>query len=841
MMKVDGVEVPASGSLLDACRAAGAEVTSPCHHPLVEPAGHCRGCVVEADGRLVAACTTPATDGVEVRTTSDILTTYRRDLSALSPPGPDVVDTSHRYLRIDLRHCILCRLCVRACAEVQAQFVFAVEGRGADARIGWGGGRFADSACVSCGLCVQVCPTDALTDVDRGAKALAGDTAAVRTTCSFCGVGCQLDVVAREEAVGWIDGADAAVNRGHLCAKGRYAHGWVRHPDRLDGPLLRRGDSLEPVSWEDALAAVGTAFAARRGKLAALSSSRCTNEENYLVQKWFRAGLGTHNVDCCARVCHAPTATGMQRAFGTGAATNSLTDIALADVLLVAGSNATEAHPVTGARIVQAALAGAHLIVIDPRRTRLAQIADVHLQLRPGTNVALLNSLAAVLVEERFVDMDFVRTRTSGWEGFADFIAPYGPERMESVTGVCADTVRRAARLYGAAARGLAIHGLGLTEHFQGSESVMTLCNLALLTGNLGRPGVGINPLRGQNNVQGAADMGCQPNLMTGYADPDDPAVRAHFAEQWGRPVPTEPGLTLPRMYQAALRGDIRGLYILGEDVVQTDPTEGHTIAALNRLDILVVQELFLSETARLADVVLPGASFLEKDGTFTNGERRVQRVRKVLEPRGARADWEIIVDLMGATGYPQQYGSPAEIMDEIARVAPMKFGGVSYTRLDDDGLQWPVPEPGHPGTSILHTGATGLRINHVPFVPSPSLAIPSDMLLITGRVLEHYNSGSMTRRSGNVDLRPCDELEMHPKDAEKRGVATGDAVVVESSFGQAHAVVRVTDRVAPGTAFLPFHFPETHTNAVTTDVLDRLADCPEYKLTPVAISKSGR
>ncbi len=874
MLTVDGRAAPSAGTILDACRAASADVPDLCHDGRVGDGGHCRACIVEVDGRCVAACTTPAREGAVVRTDTERLVHYRRDLAELvlseSRPGGRAAETlramggtgerygrapaaaatrdaSHPLLRLDLGACILCRLCTRACDEVQGQFVFAVEGRGASTRIAWGGGSFAETDCVACGACASACPTGAISDADR--EAATPDPGlperVVRTTCSYCGVGCQLDVHVAGDRVARVEGAPSPVNRGHLCVKGRYAHGVARHPDRLTSPLLRRGGELVPVSWEEAIAFVADGFGRLRGKVAGLASSRCTNEENYLLQKWFRAGLGTHDVDCCARVCHAPSATGLRESFGTGAATNSLADIEIADAFLVAGSNTLESHPVTGARIRQRVLRGARLVVIDPRRTELAALADVHLQLRPGTNVPLLNSLACALLEAGLADGAFLEARTEGFEAWAQSVASFRPEEMEPVTGVPAADVRRAARIYGEAERPMQAHGLGMTEHFQGSEAVMALANLALAAGAVGREGTGVNPLRGQNNVQGAADMGCQPDLLTGYGDPRDPSVRARFEAVWGRPLPVAAGRTIPRMWEAARAGELRGMFILGEDVAQTDPDSTRVAEALRALDLLVVQELFLSETARFAHVVLPGASFLEKEGTFTNGERRIQRIRRALAPPGeARADWRILCDLMAATGLPQPFEEPAQVFDEIARLAP-QFAGVTHARLGDEGLQWPVPTDRHPGTAVLHRESFPRgrgRFVPIEWIPSPSLAGAGDaLLLVTGRALEHYNSGTMTRRSATLALRRGDELEIHPADAERRGIRTGDAVSVRSRFGEARASARVTDRVAPGTLFLTFHFPETGTNRVTTDVLDRKSDCPEYKLTPCHVERVGR
>jgi formate dehydrogenase major subunit len=864
MITIDGRQVDARGSVLDACRAAEAHVPAFCADDRLTPGGHCRSCLVSMDGRMVAACTTPARDGAAVETDSARIAAYRRDLGELmisesSPRGSvgavldawgvdgsrygrarprHARDETHPYLRLDMDACILCRRCVRACEQVQGQFVYAVAGRGHTSHLTWSAEAFVDTACVSCGACVSACPTGAIGDRDRDRTGGADRT--VRTTCGYCGVGCQLDVAATDDAIARIDGARSPVNHQHLCVKGRYAHSFTRHPDRLTQPLIRRGDRLEPATWDDAIALIAERFAELRGRVAGLSSSRCTNEENYLFQKWMRGGLGTNDVDCCARVCHAPTAAGMRMSFGTGAATNSLADIERADLLLVVGANATEGHPVTGARLKQAALHGAKQIVIDPRRTELAAMADLHLRLRAGTNVPLLNSLASAIVEGGFVDRAFIDARVEGWTTFEEFIAAQTPERWAPVTGVPAATVREAARLYGEAARPLMTHGLGVTEHYQGSEAVRLLCNLALLRGAIGREGVGVNPLRGQNNVQGAADMGCQPDALTGYAPVADAAARARFEAVWGREIPFTPGRILPDMYDAARRREVRGLFIFGEDVLQSDPDLHRTREALEALDFLVVQELFLSETARRAHVVLPGASFLEKDGTFTNGERRVQRVRKVIDPPGdAHADWEILCVLMAATGYPQQFRHPSEIMDEIARVNPA-FAGISYDRLDTGGLQWPVPaESG--GTPILHASrfprpGDRAELACVEFVPSPTPA--GALTLITGRILEHYNAGTMTRRTPNLALVTEDWLEIHPSDATRRGIAQADPVRITSVQGTARARARVTDRVAPGTLFLTFHFPETEANAVTTDVRDRVSGCPEYKLTGVEVER---
>lgn len=867
-LTVDGRRVPAKGTLLHSCQDAGADVPYFCHDESVSSGGHCRSCIVEMDGRPVAACTTAAQAGAVVHTDSERIRVYRRDLGELmlaesSPGGPVATrlaswgatggryratprpapsDSSHVYLRFDLNACIKCRLCESTCDQVQGQFVYGFHGRGEGTRLDWGATPFSDTPCVSCGACAAICPTGAISDRDRQKSTPVRGT--VRTTCGYCGVGCQLDVhVDVTDSVHHIDGAaDSPVNAGHLCVKGRYAHAFSRHPERLNSPLIRKAGVLVPASWDEAIATVAAEFGRLRGRVGGLSSARCTNEENYLLQKWMRAGLGTNDVDCCARVCHGPSAVGMRRVFGTGAATNSLADLDVTDCLLVSGSNTTEAHPVSGARIRARVLqGGAKLVVIDPRRTELARLADVHLALRPGTNVPLLHSLAYALIQLGLVDHAFVQGRTEGFGSYVEFLRPFAPELAASITGVPARLVWEAARLYGTAKCPMQAHGLGMTEHFQGSESVMLLCNLALLVGAIGRRGVGVNPLRGQNNVQGAADMGCQPDFLTGYQPVSDSAVRNRIESIWGRPVPPSPGRTIPQMYEAIVAGEIGGLFILGEDVVQTDPA-CHVNGALDKLSFLVVQELFLTDTAKRADVVLPGASFLEKEGTFTNGERRVQRVRPALAPvSGSRPDWRILLDLMAATGLPQDFASPTDVLAEIAKVAPL-FAGLSAQRLDGDGLQWPVPHATHTGTTVLHRDSFHVgraQFAEIPFVPSPSLdadVAKWPLRLVTGRRLEHYNCGSMTRRSPNLDLAPHDALQICAEDAVHFGLRDGELAQIESPWGAAIAAVAVTSDVAKGTCFLTFHFAGTSTNNLISPVLDRLADCPEYKLTPVRV-----
>jgi formate dehydrogenase alpha subunit len=893
---VDGVDVElrAGDTLLDLTRRAGAAVPTLCFVEGLPPEGGCRLCLVEVDGhaRPLAACHTEASPGMRVRTGGSALDSLRRDVlalyldhdgvggfrgparpgpfrdlleryglaagapSAAAPPAPRV-DASHPYLRFDASLCITCRRCVHACAEVQGQFVYGIQGRGAATRLLFGPSeRFADSPCVACGACVDACPTGAIGDVDRPPAAgvePAGPAAApaepsTETVCGYCGVGCRIRVTAREGRVVRIDGVrDASVNRGQLCAKGRYAHAYHRSPARLTTPLLRSDGELRPVSWKEAIA-----FAARRLRevrgahgaraLAVLTSSRSTNEAAYLFQKLFRSVLGTNNVDCCARVCHSSSAHALSAQTGTSAATASYADIERARCVVLAGSNATEAHPVVGARIKQAVLGGVPLIVIDPRRIELAAYATLHLQLRPGTNVPLFNALAKVLLEAERVDDAYVAERVEGYAELRAFLGAFSLEEAAAVSGVPPGLIREAAELLGRRAPALFVHGLGLSELAQGTASVMALGNLAMLTGSIGREGAGMLTLRGQNNVQGNADMGAMPDQVTGYQRVDDPSVGERFAALWGAAPPAEPGLTIPEMLDAALRGRLRAMWVQGEDVVQSDPNETHVREALARLDLLVVQELFLSETARIADLVLPAAGALEQEGTFTNAERRIQLVRPSVPPPGlALPDWEVAQRLALALGADWSYTSAAQVMDEIALAAPRLFGGVSHARVSGDGLQWPCPRGDHPGTATVH--ADGFlrgrgRLVAVDYEASPEHGAPGyPLLLVTGRVLHHYNVGTMTRRTPQSELAPEDVLEIHPADATTAGIGDGARAVLESRWGSTVVRTRHSRRVPPGTLFLSFHFPETHANRVTGPARDPASHCPQYKATGVRVS----
>jgi formate dehydrogenase alpha subunit len=883
--RIDGQDVDfAPGeTILAVARRGGAAIPTLCYADGLPPEGGCRLCLVEIEGagRPVAACHTPLAPGMNVRTESAALERLRRELLDLYlsslPPGtlsPDPAgnelerllarfglgassyghaharsepDASHPYLRFERDRCITCRRCVAACEDVQGRFVYGVEGRGAEARLVFGPEEsFAASECVACGACVDRCPTGALYDRDRerdGARA----ARVTRSTCGYCGVGCAVEIESDGERVLRIHGvAESPVNRGQLCAKGRYAHDYHRAHDRLTTPLLRQGADWIPISWEEACAWLARRLREIRAAhgpdaLGAFTSSRSTNEAAYLLQKLFRVTLGTNNVDCCARVCHSSTAEALRRVTGTGAATASYADIEHARCIVVAGANASEAHPVIGARIVQAVRRGAQLLVIDPRRIELVDWADAWLRPVPGTNVALFNALAKRLLELGLHDASYVAERTEGIDELRALLAEHTLAQAARTCGVAADAIERAARLLGGAGPLLFVHGLGLSELSQGTGSVMALANLAMLTGSIGRPGAGLLPLRGQNNVQGNADMGGMPDRVTGYQRVDDPALRSRLLALWGAAPPAEPGLTIPEMLDAAASGALRALWIQGEDVAQSDPDQTRVLAALERLDLLVVQELFFSETARFAHLLLPAAGALEQDGTFTNAERRIQLVRRSVAPPGAaRPDWEAIADVARALGAPWSYASAADVMDEIARVAPELFGGVSHARLEPHGLQWPCPSPDHPGTPTLHAGGflrgRG-RLVAVEHVASPEHDVPGfPYLLITGRVLQHYNVGTMTRRTPNLALAACDLLEISPADARREGVEDGAWVGVESRWGACRARACLTPRVADGNLFLSFHFPETHTNRVTGPQTDPISRCPEYKVTAVRL-----
>ena len=875
-------ELPDGQSILNALRTVGVHVPTLCHDDRLVPVGACRLCVVRTSDsdHPVPACTTQLRDGMEIETdTADlqhirdsILEMLVRDYPAAAiesfPDKPfhrlirergltdaaarghqrlDSVDSSHPHLRIDMTRCIDCYRCVRICDEVQGQSVWHVRGRGHDTRIQSDGPTLLDSSCVSCGACADTCPTGAIED--RAVSALSPPAEWSRTVCPYCGVGCELAVGTRSGRIVSVKPIlDAPVNKGHLCVKGRYAFGFVSAPDRVTAPMVRSGDTWRHVSWNEARTLVAERLRDLIGRhgpdsVGILGSARATNEDNYIAQKFARTVVGTNNVDCCARVCHAPSAAALKRVLGAGLATNSFNDIEVARTILVCGANPTESHPVIGARIKQAARRGARLVVIDPRRIELADYADCHLAIRPGTNVPLLNAMAHTILSEGLGDRAFIEQRVSDSDEFARFIEQWNPERAAAICGVDPELIRRAARLYATESPAMSVHGLGITEHVQGTDGVIALINLALLTGNVGRPGAGINPLRGQNNVQGSAHMGCDPAVLPG-STPLEEGRRA-FERHWGASLPSTRGRNLLEMMDAARAGQLKGLWTIGYDVLLTNPNVAETARALQSLDLVIVQDMFLTDTARrVASVFLPACSSFEKDGTFMNAERRIQRVRAALAPVGSsRPDWQIMCEVaraMGARGF--EYPGPEAIWNEVRALCD-GARGMTYARLDHGGLQWPCPSEDHPGTSLLHrdTFPIGARaqLHAVEYRPTPEEATPSfPFRLITGRSLYHYNAGTMTGRTSNAELRPTDVLDLCPTDASRLHILEGDLVRIVSHYGSAMLPAHVDAAVQSGQLFATFHQPEVLLNALTGPHRDAAVGTPEYKVTAVRIER---
>ncbi len=900
-LDIDGqaITVPAGTSILRAAREAGIGVPKLCANDMLEAFGSCRLCLVEIEGRAgtPASCTTPVAPGMKVRTQTPTLAKLRRGVMELyisdhpldcltCPTNGDCElqdmagavglrevrygyagenhldapkDDSNPYFTFDGSKCIVCSRCVRACEEVQGTFALTVEGRGFDSKIVASAGEsFFDSECVSCGACVQACPTATLTE--KSMIEIGTPEHSVVTTCAYCGVGCTFKAEMRgEEVVRMVPYKDGKANRGHSCVKGRFAWGYATHRERVLKPMIRAkiSDPWREVEWDEAIAYAAAELkriqaAHGASAIGGITSSRCTNEETYLVQKLVRANFGVNNVDTCARVCHSPTGYGLKTTFGTSAGTQDFDSVEQSDVIIVIGANPTEAHPVFASRMKKRLRQGAKLIVIDPRRIDLVKSPHVeaafHLPLLPGTNVAVLTALAHVIVTEGLADEAFVRERCD-WEGFAAWAAfvselRWSPEALETTTGVAATEMRAAARLFASGGNGAIYYGLGITEHSQGTTAVMAIANLAMATGNIGRPGVGVNPLRGQNNVQGACDMGSFPHEFSGYRHVSDDATRAVFESLWKVKLEKEPGLRIPNMLDAAIDGSFKGIYIQGEDILQSDPNTQHVAKGLAAMECVIVHDLFLNETANYAHVFLPGSTFLEKDGTFTNAERRIQRVRKVMSPKNGYSDWEVTQLLSNALGYQMTYTHASQIMDEIAAATPT-FAGVSFQKLDELGsIQWPCNEKAPEGTPVMHVGqfVNGAgRFMLTEYVATDERTGPRfPLLLTTGRVLSQYNVGAQTRRTANVAWHEEDLLEIHPSDAENRGLKEGDWVKLASRAGETALRCTVTDRVAPGVVYTTFHHPDTQANVVTTEYSDWATNCPEYKVTAVQVSPSN-
>ena len=897
-LSIDGREVAVSAgtSVMRAAAKLGINVPKLCATEMLDAFGSCRLCLVQVEGvrGYPASCTTPAAEGMKVTTHSEKLAQLRRGVMELylsdhprealdagfgtemermaATVGVEQVrygfdgknhlraeqDASNPYFRFDPAQCIVCSRCVRACDEVQGTFALTIQGRGFDSVVAASENEsFLDSECVSCGACVQACPTGALMEKSVLAKGQAARSEV--TTCAYCGVGCSFRAELQgEELVRMVPNKEGQANHGHSCVKGRFAIGYATHADRILKPMIRAkiSDPWREVSWQEAIAHTASEFKriqAQYGRdtIGGITSSRCTNEETYLVQKLVRAAFGNNNVDTCARVCHSPTGYGLKNTLGESAGTQNFDSVRQCDVVFLIGANPTDAHPVFASQMKQRLRDGqAKLIVVDPRRIDLVRTphvrADYHLQLRPGTNVAVLNSIAHVIVTENVYNAAFVDARCEqpAFDKWRRFIVEprNSPEALQAETGVPAELLRGAARLYATGGNAGIYYGLGVSEHAQGSTAVMCLAHLAMLTGNIGKEGAGVNPLRGQNNVQGSCDMGSFPHEFPGYRHVSDNAVRNTFEQAWGVTLQAEPGLRIPNMFEAALDGEFKALYIEGEDIGQSDPNTQHVTAALTAMECVVVQDLFLNETAKFAHVFLPGSTFLEKDGTFTNAERRISRVRTVMKPKAGYADWEITQLLSNAMGYPMHYSHPSEIMDEIARLTPT-FQGVSFTKLEELGsIQWPCDAQHPQGTPTMHVDefvrgkGRFLITEYVPTTEKVNGKYP--LILTTGRILSQYNVGAQTRRTENVHWHAEDVLDINKQDAEDRGIKDGDWVGIASRAGETVLRARISERMSPGVVYTTFHFPGSGANVITTENSDWATNCPEYKVTAVQVTR---
>ena len=895
-LTIDGekVKVPKGTTILEAAKAVGIDIPHLCYDPRVRPMGTCRLCIVQVEGKagLTISCNAEAADGMNVTTENEEIAAIRKTILELILSEHRVActscdrdgacklqDYSYRYqadeerfgrvsrspvrpnytsnteaIVYDADKCILCGLCVKYCEEVQKSEALTFCGRLGQLEVSTAFGiDLQASSCVLCGGCVEICPAGAMLDRAATGKGREKDLIRTRTTCAYCGVGCQLDLLANpktDRIVRVTSEVGCIPNNGNLCVKGKFAMDFVASDKRLTEPLIKRNGKFEKATWEEAIKFIAERLKRIRSEfgadsIAGLSSAKCTNEDNYVFQKFIRACIGTNNVDHCARLCHASTVAGLARAFGSGAMTNSIDELKKAGCIFVIGSNTTEAHPVIGLYIKEAVMKnGAELVVADPREIDLARFARLYIAQKPGTDVALINAMMNVIINEGLHDKAFIKERTEDFEKLEAVVKAFTPEKAEGITTIQADKIREAARLYAKAKTASIVYSMGITQHTTGTDNVLSLANLAMLTGNVGAESTGVNPLRGQNNVQGACDLGALPNVYPGYQSVEDSEIQAKFESAWGTKLSGRKGLTVVEMMHAIEEDNIKALYIMGENPALSDPNLNRTRMALEKVDFLVVQDIFLSETAEYADVVLPSFCFAEKDGTFTNTERRVQRVRKTVAPPGqARSDWETICEVATKMECPMGYEGADKIMDEIASVCPI-YGGMSFDRIDSIGLQWPCLDKEHPGTRYLHKGTFKRgkgKFHAVEFMAADEL--PDEdypFVLTTGRQLYQFHTGTMTRKSAAINqVSPTGYVEIHPDDAERLEISSGENVEVVTRRGKVTTPARVTSGIEKGWLFMPFHFRESPANMLTNDALDPTAKIPEYKVCAATVKKA--
>lgn len=879
------ISVPEGTTILKAAKECGVKIPYLCEYRLLKPYGACRICLVQVKGnpKLIASCTTPATEGMEVVSDSPEIHKARKFVVELLLSDHDCrcitcekdgdcklqrlayeygieesrfqgerrsyeTEQTNPFLEYEHTKCILCGRCVRVCEEVQAVGAVDFAKRGFSTKISTAFDKPLD--CIFCGSCFHACPTGAINSRLARFQGRTADLKQSESVCPFCGCGCNLTLHTKDNRLIKVTPQkDTIVNNGSLCVKGSFGYDFVNHEDRLKTPLIKENGAFREASWEEALSLVAKKLGDIKTKhgadsIGGLSSAKCTDEDNYIFQKFMRAAIGTNNVDHCARLCHASTVAGLATTFGSGAMTNSIAEVGGADVIFAIGSNTTDSHPIIGLQVLKAVRErGAKLIVADPRKIRLVQYADVWLRQKPGTDVALINGLMHVILNEGLEDKTFIAERTEGYEEYKKVVSDYPPHKVAKITGIAEGDIVAAARIYAKGDRASILYSMGITQHVAGTDNVKSIANLAMLTGNMGRESTGVNPLRGQNNVQGACDLGALPNVYPGYQKVIDAAAKDKFEKAWGVKLSGEAGLTVVEMIKAAASGQIKGLYIMGENPMVSDPDLNKVKKSLSGIDFLVVQDIFLTETAQLADVVLPAASFAERDGTYTNTERRVQRLYKAIDAPGvARVDWDIVCEVSRRLGYEMSYDSSAQIMDEIATVTPI-YGGMSYDRLEGEGLQWPCPDKNHPGTKFLHKGkfSRGLGLfSPIEFKEPPEWPDAEyPLILTTGRLLFHFHTGTMTRRAKALDEHvPEGMVEINPQDAKKLGIDNGEQVKVSSRRGEINIKALVTDRVGPGVVFIPFHFAEAAANTLTIAELDPVAKIPELKVCAVAIQR---